>query len=82
MNESAIKDIMTNYWISVSEDHSPEDTGKYLVTVVCDENDGEPGAHIVSIEYYSVVYDEWYAGGRKVIAWMPLPDSYNGMVLD
>lgn len=62
--------------VSVSK---PSDTGDYLVTIDMDyfsSDQKKITRREVTYAYYSVVYDEWYAGGSNVVAWIPLPTPY------
>lgn len=67
---------------TVSRFKNPSDTGYYLVTLDSvtieynKDNDEATSHNDITIAYYSVVYDEWFAGGVNVLAWMPLPEPY------
>ena len=62
-------------WIPCSE-RLPEESGRYLISVL----DGV--GRRTTVAPYQPRYKAWTMTGRmaywKVIAWMPLPDSYRG----
>ena len=62
-------------WIPCSE-RLPEDSGRYLISVL----DGV--GRRTTVAPYQPRYKAWTMTGRmaywKVIAWMPLPESYKG----
>lgn len=63
----------TGNWIPCSE-RLPEKNGNYLVTV--EANDGTASIKFQMVDHYG---PDWLHEGKheKVIAWMPLPESYN-----
>lgn len=67
-------------WIQVSE-RLPKESGIYLVTVKTDgveyfESEFPNG--FVYVSTYDAVIMNWGYGGKNVIAWMPLPEPYEG----
>lgn len=71
--EAALIALEETRWIPVSE-KLPEKNGNYLVTV--EANDGTASIKFQMVDHYGPkwLHDE---KTRKVIAWMPLPESYN-----
>ncbi len=66
-------DIAEN-WIPVS-DKLPEQQSKTLVTTVWDKND-----RCVEYAYYLDDDCKWGVISDYVIAWMPLPEAYDGVI--
>lgn len=62
-------------WISCSE-RLPEKGGDYLVTNVFDIGDKEP-VREVNKDYYCYHSKKWLYEDKNIIAWQPLPESYN-----
>lgn len=70
MSERKIFDIETDWaWIPVSE-MLPEKNGRYLVT--------NSAGEIVDVDWNAWVNGEWLFPNSAPIAWMPLPEPYEG----
>lgn len=71
--ETVIKKLKQTRWIPCAE-RLPEKNGNYLVTV--EANDATASIKFRRVDHYG---PKWLHEGKreKVIAWMPLPESYN-----
>ena len=85
--EHAIEDAPTvqpePHWIPVTE-RLPEKTGRYLawavVSFIPDHVDEPNTIKQIAIASYSTRTRTWFGGNvEDVIAWMPLPEQFNGV---
>lgn len=74
IDEQPAVDVVTK-WIPAVE-RLPEEKGEYMVTVEYYGWHGEKGRMLTSTRYTKT--KGWHFSNGKVIAWMPLPETYKG----
>ena len=79
MAEGKIYDIDYSPWIPCSE-RLPEEDGQYIITVKYKHEEGYEDIYAEHGEWNNGKWDMFYFGHcgevEKILAWMPLPQSY------